>query len=454
MSPPNQSELTPTEIVAALDRHIVGQQDAKRAVAIAIRNRWRRRQLNEGLREEVMPKNIILIGSTGVGKTEIARRVAQLVVAPFLKVEASKYTEVGYHGRDVESMIRDLVDVGIGLVKTEELDRVRKRAEDQVENRLLDLLVGDESAAGTEPEDLERRRKTRETFREKLRRGELEDREVEITVDTQKAPFVELFSGGGVEQIGLDLQGLASKLGGSKRETRRLPVSQARETLIGQEAEKLVDQDKVNEEAIRRAESSGIIFLDEIDKIITSADSHGRGGEVSREGVQRDLLPIVEGSTVHTRHGVVRTDHILFIGAGAFHGARPSDLIPELQGRFSIRVELESLSREAFERILREPEHALPLQYAELLATEGVKLKFNATGIDRIAELAWDLNQQQQNIGARRLYALFEKLLEEPLFLAPDALPEAARELTVDGEYVDTRLGYLVEDETQSGYIL
>ncbi len=455
MSPqPKKSELTPTEIVAALDRHIVGQHDAKRAVAIAIRNRWRRRQLSESLREEVMPKNIILIGSTGVGKTEIARRVARLVDAPFLKVEASKYTEVGYHGRDVESMVRDLVDVGIGLVKEEELHRVQTEAKGKVEDRLLDLLVGEESTAGSEPEDIERRRKTRETFRAKLRDGKLEEREVEITVQSNQTPFVELFSGSGVEQMGIDIQGLASKFGGgAKTETRRLPVSQARQTLIDQEAEKLVDQDKVHEEAIRRAEHSGIIFLDEIDKIVTSADSHG-SAEVSREGVQRDLLPIVEGSTVHTRYGVVRTDHVLFIGAGAFHAAKPSDLIPELQGRFPIRVELESLSREAFGQILREPENALPRQYAELLATEGVKLKFDATGIDRIAELAWDLNQRQQNIGARRLYALFEKLLEEPLFLAPDALPDAARDVMVDVEYVDTRLNYLVQDDTQSGYIL
>ncbi|MEM7261347.1 MAG: ATP-dependent protease ATPase subunit HslU [Planctomycetota bacterium] len=338
-------ELTPSAIVAALDRHIVAQQDAKRAVAIAIRNRWRRRQLEDALRDEVMPKNLILIGSTGVGKTEIARRVAQLVRAPFLKVEASKYTEVGYHGRDVESMIRDLVDVSLGLVRDEELTEVQSRAQDSVEDRLLDLLVGSESeVTGTEPADLERRRKTRESFRKKLRAGELDDREVEIEVEaSQAAPFMDLFSNSGVEQMGFDLQGLASKLGGNKRERKRLPVRQARDILAGQEAEKLIDQDRVQEEAIRRAEHSGIIFLDEIDKIITRADAQRGGAEVSREGVQRDLLPIVEGSTVHTRYGVVKTDHILFIGAGAFHGSRPTDLIPELQGRFPIRVELEAI---------------------------------------------------------------------------------------------------------------
>ncbi|MCA8960817.1 MAG: ATP-dependent protease ATPase subunit HslU [Planctomycetes bacterium] len=450
---PGRDELTPSAIVRALDRHIVGQQDAKRAVAIAIRNRWRRQQLSPELREEVMPKNIILIGSTGVGKTEIARRVAQLVNAPFIKVEASKYTEVGYYGRDVESMIRDLVDASIGLVRNEALAEVRDRASLSVEDRLLDLLVGAEPG-GTEGADVdaERRRKTREAFREKLRSGSLDDREVEISVESSDSPFSAMFSGAALE--GIDLSALADRFSSKKIERRRLPISRAREVLLGQESEKLIETDRINEEAVRRAEQSGIIFLDEIDKIATRSDAHGRGGEVSREGVQRDLLPIVEGSTVHTRQGVVKTDHILFIGAGAFHSARPSDLIPELQGRFPIRVELERLGKEDFARILREPENALPRQYAELLGTEGVKIRFDATGIDRIAELAGEINQRQENIGARRLYALFEKLLEEPLFLAPDALPDAGRELTVDAHYVDTRLGYLVRDGDHGSYIL
>ncbi len=341
-------ELTPTEIVAALDRHIVGQRDAKRAVAIAIRNRWRRRQLPEDLRNEVMPKNIILIGSTGVGKTEIARRVAQLVTAPFVKVEASKYTEVGYHGRDVESMVRDLVDVSVNLVRSEELIKVENKAEAGIEERLLDLLVGPLKAS-EDDEQRQRQQRTRETFRRKLRAGELESNEIEISVESTSTSFVDVFSNAGVEQIGFDFQNLLRM--GQQTHKKRLPISDARRVLKTQEAEKLLDQEHIKDTALRRAQESGIIFLDEIDKIVSSSRAHGP--DVSREGVQRDLLPIVEGSTLHTRYGTVRTDHILFIGAGAFHGVRPSDLIPELQGRFPIRVELSSLGKAEFLRILK-----------------------------------------------------------------------------------------------------
>ncbi|MFN0059238.1 MAG: ATP-dependent protease ATPase subunit HslU [Planctomycetota bacterium] len=450
------NELTPSQIVAALDHHIVGQQDAKRAVAIAIRNRWRRQQLGSDIRNEVMPKNIILIGSTGVGKTEIARRVAQLVRAPFLKVEASKYTEVGYYGRDVESMVRELVDVALNLVKTEELEKVEPRAVAAAEDRVLDLLAGEAipMETSTTDEDRERRQRTRETFRRRLRAGELDNREVEVQVDASSTPVMDVFSNAGVEQFGFDLSGLMQRMGQQQQRRKRLLVPDALRVLKSQEAEKLIDQDRAHQEAVRRAETGGIIFLDEIDKIISSSDYKGKGPEVSREGVQRDLLPIVEGSTVNTRYGMVRTDHVLFIGAGAFHGVRPSDMIPELQGRFPIRVELQSLTRDDYLRILREPRNALPRQYSELLATEGVRLEFAPEGLERMADLAWDVNQSQQNIGARRLYALCEKLLEEPLFLAPDAMSEAQKQVFVDRNYVDTRLGYLLANREQSSYIL
>ncbi|MEE8142187.1 MAG: ATP-dependent protease ATPase subunit HslU [Planctomycetota bacterium] len=442
-------ELTPTEIVAALDRHIVGQRDAKRAVAIAIRNRWRRRQLPEDLRNEVMPKNIILIGSTGVGKTEIARRVAQLVTAPFVKVEASKYTEVGYHGRDVESMVRDLVDVSVNLVRSEELIKVENKAEAGIEERLLDLLVGPLKAS-EDDEQRQRQQRTRETFRRKLRAGELESNEIEISVESTSTSFVDVFSNAGVEQIGFDFQNLLRM--GQQTHKKRLPISDARRVLKTQEAEKLLDQEHIKDTALRRAQESGIIFLDEIDKIVSSSRAHGP--DVSREGVQRDLLPIVEGSTLHTRYGTVRTDHILFIGAGAFHGVRPSDLIPELQGRFPIRVELSSLGKAEFLRILKEPESALPRQYAALLATEGVQVEFTSCGLQRIAEVAWDLNQSTQNIGARRLYTIFEKLLETPLFDAPDAVAKDQRHMRVDAGVVDERLAKILTDREQSSYIL
>ncbi len=445
-------ELTPTEIVAALDRHIVGQRAAKRAVAIAIRNRWRRRQLPPHLGDEVMPKNIILIGATGVGKTEIARRVSQLVKAPFVKVEATKYTEVGYHGRDVDSMVRDLVDVAMNLVKTAELKRVEEKARAAAEEALLDLLVP-APASVEDQEERERRRRTRESFQRKLAAAELEAREVEVRVESRAVPFVDVFSAGGVEQFGFDIQNLLGRMGQGTSTRRRLPISEARKLLAAQEAEKLVDQERVNQEALRRAQESGIIFLDEIDKII-SPGGGTRGPEVSREGVQRDLLPIVEGSTVNTRFGMVRTDHILFIGAGAFHNARPTDLIPELQGRFPIRVELDSLTREDYLRILTEPESALPRQYSQLLATEGVEVRFSHSGLERVAAMAWELNSRTQNIGARRLYALFERLLEDPLFRAPDALGGGARAIEVDVHFVEERLTPLLSDRDSSAYIL
>lgn len=446
-------ELTPVEIVAALDRHIVGQMEAKRAVAIAIRNRWRRQQLEESMRDEVMPKNIVLIGSTGVGKTEIARRVSQLVNAPFLKVEASKFTEVGYHGRDVESMIRDLVDGAVNLVKAEELEVVEEKAARAAEERLLDLLVGPATGA-EDDEEKQRREKTRETFRKKLAAGELDEREVEISVDAKGTPsFLEVFSNSGIEQLGVDLQGLFDRGNSAQTQSRRVTIAEARPILRSQEAEKLVDQDKVQREGLRRAEESGIVFLDEIDKIVSKGGAT-QGPEVSREGVQRDLLPIVEGSTVMTRYGMMRTDHVLFIGAGAFHGSKPTDLIPELQGRFPIRVELSALGQEEFLRILCEPENALPKQYAALLGTEGVEVTFKEEGLRRIAEIAWELNQSTQNIGARRLYALFEKLLEGPLFEAPDLIPAQQKKIGIDAEFVDRQLADIVADKEQSSYIL
>lgn len=451
MTPPNAEELTPSQIVTALDRHIVGQQDAKRAVSIAIRNRWRRQQLSEEIRREILPKNLILIGSTGVGKTEIARRVAQLVKAPFIKVEASKYTEVGYHGRDVESMIRDLVDTAIALVHDLELERVQDGTASAVEERILDALVGSLEDAG---EDAERRQKTRDSFRQKLRDGKLEDREIEISIESSHNPLGRAMGESGLEQMGVDLEGLLGRFNQKSVQRKRLRMAEARKALESAEAEKLIDQDQVQQRGLKLAEESGIVFLDEIDKITSGGDGSTHGPQISREGVQRDLLPIVEGSTVNTRHGMVRTDHILFIGAGAFHGSRPSDLIPELQGRFPIRVELNSLTQADFVRILREPKNALPQQYRDLLATEDVTVTYEADGLERVAELAWDLNQTQQNIGARRLYALFEKLLEEPLFLAPDSLPEAGRSVNVDREYVETRLAYLLQNPDHSAYIL
>jgi len=451
--------LTPRVIVAELDKYIVGQDAAKKAVAIAIRNRWRRQQLPPELRNEVTPKNIIMIGPTGVGKTEIARRLASLVGAPFLKVEASKYTEVGYVGRDVESMIRDLAEVGLNQVSAEERATVQETAREMAEERLLDLLLPERPAPtqrrdtaeeGAKAETEEQYERARERFRGLLRNGKLEDRQVEITIDERSMPSVEIFSSAGVEQMGFDFQNLFERLAPTRHITRQMTVAQAREALAQQEAEKLVDREKVRAAALERVQNSGIIFIDEIDKIAATG-AKGAGPDVSREGVQRDLLPIIEGSTVVTRHGMVRTDHILFIAAGAFHSAKPSDLIPELQGRFPIRVELDSLGEKEFIRILTEPKNALTKQYAALLKTDGVELEFTRDAIEAIAAIATRVNQRMQNIGARRLHTVLEKLVEDISFDAPD-LP--ARKVVFDGDAVREKLKPIVADEDLSRYIL
>jgi ATP-dependent HslUV protease ATP-binding subunit HslU len=449
------SELTPAEIVTELDRYIVGQQRAKRAVAIALRNRWRRQNLPAELRDEVAPKNIIMIGPTGVGKTEIARRLAKLSQAPFLKVEASKYTEVGYVGRDVESMIRDLTELGVNMVKAEMTAGVRERAEALAEDRLLDLLLprgaGEPFVSGTleEVSPDASREATREKLRAQLRAGKLDERVIELDTQTQAGPMLEVFTGQGMEEVGINLKDMLSNLLPGRARRRRVKVREARRLLAQEEAQKLVDADEAVSQAVQRVENSGIIFLDELDKVAGREGAHGP--DVSREGVQRDLLPIVEGSTVTTKYGMVRTDHILFIAAGAFHVAKPSDLIPELQGRFPIRVELEPLTRADFVRILSEPRNALVRQYVELLRTEGVTLSIGADAVEAIAEIASEVNQRTENIGARRLYTVMEKLLEEISFTAPDM---RGKELVIDAGYVHARLADVLKDEDLSRYIL
>jgi ATP-dependent HslUV protease ATP-binding subunit HslU len=449
------SELTPAEIVAELDRYIVGQQRAKRAVAIALRNRWRRQNLPAELRDEVAPKNIIMIGPTGVGKTEIARRLAKLSQAPFLKVEASKYTEVGYVGRDVESMIRDLTELGVNMVKAEMTAGVRERAEALAEDRLLDLLLprgpGEPFVSGTleEVSPDASREATREKLRAQLRAGKLDERVIELDTQSQAGPMLEVFTGQGMEEVGINLKDMLSNLLPGRARRRRVKVREARRLLAQEEAQKLVDVDEAVSQAVQRVENSGIIFLDELDKVAGREGAHGP--DVSREGVQRDLLPIVEGSTVTTKYGMVRTDHILFIAAGAFHVAKPSDLIPELQGRFPIRVELEPLTRTDFVRILSEPRNALVRQYVELLRTEGVTLSIGADAVEAIAEIASEVNQRTENIGARRLYTVMEKLLEEISFTAPDM---RGKELVIDAGYVHARLADVLKDEDLSRYIL
>ena len=440
--------MTPREIVQELDKYIIGQAAAKRAVAIALRNRWRRSQVDENLRNEITPKNILMIGPTGVGKTEIARRLAKLANAPFIKVEATKFTEVGYVGRDVESIIRDLVDTSIKVTREQAKQEVRYRAEEAAEERILDILLPPPRGAFGEPSDEDRNTNPRQIFRKKLREGELDEREIEIEVSAA-APNVEIMGPPGMEDMTNQLQGLFQNLGGGRMQTRKLPIKEAYKLLIDEEAAKLVNEEEIKAQALQNAEQNGIVFLDEIDKIAKRTETSG--ADVSREGVQRDLLPLVEGCTVSTKHGMVKTDHILFIASGAFHLAKPSDLVPELQGRLPIRVELDALSAGDFVRILTEPDASLTRQYSALMATEGLQLEFTEEGIARIAEVAWQVNERTENIGARRLHTVMERLLEEVSYDAPD---RAGTSVTIDAEYVDKCLGGLAQDEDLSRYIL
>jgi ATP-dependent HslUV protease ATP-binding subunit HslU len=441
------AELTPRQVVQELDRYIVGQDAAKRAVAVAIRNRWRRQQLPPEMRKDVTPKNIIMIGPTGVGKTEIARRLAQLIGAPFLKVEATKYTEVGYHGRDVESMIRDLTEIAIGIVKQEQRSVVETKAKERVNERLLDMLVPTGSWDDNSDEE-ERHQRTREKMLARLEAGELEDRLVELNVEQRQVP-VQIFSNLGMEQMDVDFQSMFERIMPKQNQQRKLPIREARRALLEQETEALIDRQVVTEKAIELAENQGIIFVDELDKICGPQSSYGP--DVSRQGVQRDLLPVVEGTTVNTRYGPVKSDHILFIAAGAFHLSKPADLMPELQGRFPIRVELTDLKRDDFLRILTEPKHALTKQYAELLATEGVTLEFTRDGIEALADTAFEVNRQQQNIGARRLHTILERVVEEISYEGPD-LPE--KRVVIDAAYVRGRLDQIMQQEDLSKFIL
>ena len=466
--PVSGDHLTPQETVAELDKYIVGQKDAKRAVAIALRNRWRRQQISDNLRDEIAPKNIIMIGPTGVGKTEIARRLAKLTSSPFLKIEASKFTEVGYVGRDVESMVRDLMELAVAMVKAEERDKVQAKANEAVEERLLDLLLPGSTPEAPSPglggegfmelaadqgdqpiADKAEADKTREKLRAMLRAGRLDDRFVELEVNQRTTPVVEIFSAAGMEEMDFNFKDMLGNLFPGKTKQRKVKVSEAREYLLQEEAGRLIDMDRVVEEARRKVEHNGIIFLDEIDKIVGRDQT--RGPDVSREGVQRDLLPIVEGTTVNSKYGMLHTDHILFIASGAFHLSKPSDLIPEMQGRFPIRVELQSLGAEDFERILTEPENALIKQYQALMNTEGIRLTFTPEAIKELAALATQVNDRTENIGARRLHTVMEKLLEEISFTAPDL---AAQEITITDAYVRERLAALIEDEDLSRYIL
>ncbi len=445
-----EAALTPREIVAYLDRFIVGQKDAKKAVAIALRNRWRRKMVPEHLQEEILPKNIIMIGPTGVGKTEIARRLARLATLPFLKIEASKFTEVGYVGRDVDSIIRDLMETAVGMVRKEEEERVAARARENATNKVLDLLTRRPTFEEVDPAETDGTSRRRQKLRQQLDAGLLDSQEVAVSVqDRAFHPMIEIFGSQGMEQMGVNLKDMMGNMFPAKRKERRVPVREALRLLEQEEAAGMVDSDKVTEEARRRVEQSGIVFLDEIDKIAGREST--QGPDVSREGVQRDLLPIIEGTTVSTKYGPVRTDHILFIASGAFHVSKPSDLIPELQGRFPIRVELDALSREDFRRILVEPENSLIRQYTALLKTEQVQIEFSDDGIDAIAELAVLANERLENIGARRLYTILEKLLEDLSFDAPDI---AGGRMVFTREEVMKRLGSLVQDQDMSRYVL
>ena len=442
------TQMTPQEIVHELDKHIVGQGKAKKAVAIALRNRWRRAQVGEPLRQEITPKNILMIGPTGVGKTEIARRLARLANAPFIKVEATKFTEVGYVGRDVETIIRDLAEIAIKNGREVAMKAVRMRAEDAAEDRILDVLLPPAKSGFYNDTPIGDENATRQKFRKKLREGELDDKEIEIEV-AGTSMQAEIFAPPGMEELTTQIQGMFQNMGGARKKSRKLKISEARKLLVEEEAGKLVNDEEVKLDAVRNVEQNGIVFLDEIDKITSRSDSHG--ADVSRQGVQRDLLPLVEGTTVSTKYGMIRTDHVLFIASGAFHLAKPSDLIPELQGRFPIRVELDSLSVADFERILTQTDACLTMQYQALMETEGVSLEFTPEGIQRLAEVAWSVNERTENIGARRLYTVMERLLEEVSFSAGSKGAEAIR---IDAAYVDSRLTELAKNEDLSRFVL
>lgn len=466
----SERNLTPGQIIQELDTYIIGQKEAKRSVAIALRNRWRRLNSDPDIREEIMPNNILMIGPTGVGKTEIARRLAKLSGAPFIKVEASKFTEVGYVGRDVESMIRDLTDLAVNMVRMEMQERVKEKAAVIVEQMILDILIPpvrkkpspvsantpSEAPVGFDPDkasDNELNERTRTRFREKLKNGELEDRDIEIEVKSSKTPMMQVFGPQGMEEMGVNLQDMLGNISrGGKKTKRTLPIREAREILIEQESEKLIDHEAAVQEAMERVQNQGIVFIDEIDKVASDSSGGKGSADVSRQGVQRDLLPIVEGSTVNTKHGIVRTDHILFIGSGAFHISKPSDLIPELQGRFPIRVELNSLTEHDFVNILTKPKNALTKQYQAMLNSENVKIEFSEGAIREIARIAAEVNNEVENIGARRLHTILSSLLEELLFAVPDDISDT--QITIDENYVHKQLDGLVKNKDLSHYIL